>query len=132
MRPARIQLAERGQESSRIALNGWRLAVLANVRRTFYQVLRRRSEIEILRENVKLVEELRQKIQVRVDVGEAGRLELIRAEAEVATARTQASSAELRLVEAFAQFRASIGRPLDPATELDGRLDSGTHASLPE
>jgi cobalt-zinc-cadmium efflux system outer membrane protein len=123
LRPTRIQLAERFRESSRIALSGARLAVLANVRRTFYHVLRRRSEIGILNENLRLVEELRQKIQVRVDVGEAGRLELVRAEAEVATARTQSNSAQLQLVDAFAQFRASTGSSLDSGTVLEGALD---------
>jgi outer membrane protein, heavy metal efflux system len=123
LRPTRIGVAERYRDSSRIALSGTRLAVLANVRRTFYQVLRHRNEIGILNENLRLVEELRQKIQVRVEVGEAGRLELIRAEAEVATAQTQSNSAQLRLVDSFAQFRASVGSPLDSGTTLEGELD---------
>lgn len=133
LRPTRIQFAERFRDSAQIASAGTRLAVLANVRRTFFQVLRRRSEIEILNENLKLVEDLRQRTQVRVDVGEAGRLELIRAEAEVATARTQSNSAQLRVVDAFAQFRAAMGSTLDPNTVLQGSLDPPvTLRPLPE
>jgi len=123
LRPTRIQVAERYRDSSRIALSGTRLNILANVRRTFYQVLRHRNEIGILNENLRLAEELRQKIQVRVDVGEAGRLELVRAEAEVATAQTQSNSAQLRLVDSIAQLGAAIGRPLEPGTVLEGELD---------
>src|SRR5215471_11520825 len=73
LRPTRVQLAQRGRESSEFYLS---------------EVRRRRSEIAIATENVTLVEDLRNRIQVRVDVGEIGRLELVRAEAEVASART--------------------------------------------
>lgn len=82
LRPRRTELAERGRDSSEYALLGTRLAVLTAVRRNFYQALRRRNEFTILPENVRLVEEFRKRIQVRVEVGEAGRLELYRAEAE--------------------------------------------------
>jgi cobalt-zinc-cadmium efflux system outer membrane protein len=123
LRPTRIQLAQRGRESSEFYLSEVRLGVLSQVRRSFYEVLRRRSEIAIATENATLVEDLRNRIQVRVDVGEIGRLELVRAEAEVASARTLASSAQLERVAALAQFRAAVGGPLDADIELDGALE---------
>jgi cobalt-zinc-cadmium efflux system outer membrane protein len=123
LRPARIQYAARGVESGEIALAETRLAVLAGVRRAFFQVLHRKGEIEISTESLRLVEDLRQRIQVRVDVGEAGRLELVRAEAEVASARTQANSAQLELITAISQFRSAVGAPLDPDLEFQGKLD---------
>jgi cobalt-zinc-cadmium efflux system outer membrane protein len=123
LRETRIQLAGRFRESSEFALAEVRLAVLTGVRRAFFQVLRRRGEIDIATENVRLVEDLRNRIQVRVDVGEAGRLELIRAEAEVSTARTLASSAQLQLVTAVSQFQAAVGAPLDQDLDLQGNLD---------
>ena len=91
LRPTRILVAEKGRETARHMVEETRLAVLSQVRRTFYQVLRREAEINTANENLRLVEDLRKRIQVRVDVGEVGRLELIRAEAEVASARTQAA-----------------------------------------
>jgi cobalt-zinc-cadmium efflux system outer membrane protein len=124
LRPSRIQYAERGRESGEFAVAETRLAVLAAVRRAFYQVLRRKSEIEISAENLRLVEDLRQRIQVRVDVGETGRLELIRAEAELASARTLANSAQLELVTALSQFRSAVGTPLDQDLDLQGALDA--------
>jgi cobalt-zinc-cadmium efflux system outer membrane protein len=88
LRPARREFALRGRESSERALAEIRLAVLSAVRRSFFEALRKQAEIEILSDNLRLVEELRKRIQVRVEVGEAGRLELIRADAEVTTSRT--------------------------------------------
>ncbi len=123
LRPTRQQLAERGQESSEFALSGTRLSVLSGVRRAFYQALRKRNEFAILTENLRLVEEFRKRIQVRVDVGEAGRLELYRADAEVASARTAANAARLQYVAAVAQLRAAIGARFDADISPEGGLD---------
>jgi cobalt-zinc-cadmium efflux system outer membrane protein len=123
LRPTRIQVAENGHESATYALEETRLAVLSHVRRTFYVVLRREGEIEIASENLRLVEDLRNRIQVRVDVGEVGRLELIRAEAEVASARTQVAGARLQRVAALAQFRFATGGVDDDDILLQGALD---------
>jgi cobalt-zinc-cadmium efflux system outer membrane protein len=123
LRPSRIQLAQRGQDSSQFALEEIRLAVLSGVRRSFFQVLRRQGEIRVATDNLRLVEELRRRIQTRVDVGEAGRLELLRAEAEVVSARTLANSVQLQLVTALAQVRAAVGATLDADLEISGTLD---------
>lgn len=124
LRPARLEVAERGRASSEMALAGMRLAVLSGVRRAFFQALRKKEEVEILRENLRLVEEFRKRLQVRVDVGEAGRLELFRADAEVATARTAANNAQLQYVAGISQLRAAMGTPVDPDLRVDGTLDA--------
>jgi len=125
LRPARIEFAERGRESGQHLLAEIRLSVLANVRRTFYQVLRRVGEAELAAENLSLVEDLRNRVQVRFTVGEVGRLELVRAEAEVASARALAASAALQRVAAEAQFRAAVGGGLDADVTVVGTLDEG-------
>ncbi|MBL8213121.1 MAG: TolC family protein [Bryobacterales bacterium] len=123
LRPARIEFAERFVNSSELARAEVRLFTLTRVRRSFFEVLRRLGEITLATENLRLVEDLRKRIAVRVDVGEAGRLELIRADAEVATARTQANSARLRLVNEESQLRAAIAAPLEPVLSLEGALE---------
>jgi outer membrane protein, heavy metal efflux system len=123
LRPARIEFAQRFVDSAELARAETRLAVLTRVRRSFFEVLRRVGEITLATENLRLVEDLRKRIAVRVEVGEAGRLELIRADAEVATARTLANSARLRLVNEQSQLRAAIAAPLDPTLSLDGALE---------
>jgi len=123
LRPARSAFAERGRESSEFNLAYTRLAVLSGVRRAFFQVLRKQSEIAILTENVRLVEEFRQRTKVRVDVGEAGRLELIRADSEVATARAAANSARLQYISFLAQLRGAVGTTLDAGLTPEGSLD---------
>lgn len=124
LRPSRIGLAERTREVSSQELAATRLLVLAEVRRAFFQALRFQGETEILRENLRTVEDFRERIKVRVDVGEAGRLELYRADAELATARAGVLSAQLRYVGALSQLRAAVAAPLGDPVTLSGALDS--------
>lgn len=123
LRPSRMALAQRTVESADNAFRATRLEVLSGVRRAFHEALRRQNEITILEENLRLVDELRNRIAVRVKVGEAGRLEQIRADAEVATARAAVNRARLQFLSALAQLRAAAGieTALDP--RIAGTLD---------
>jgi outer membrane protein, heavy metal efflux system len=123
VRETRIRTAELGRQSSEFVLAEARILVRAAVKQSFYLVLRRQSEIVLAQENLKLIEDLRRRIQVQVDVGEAARLELTRADAEVARARTFARSAQLRLVTALSVLRPAVSAPLSPDLELQGALD---------
>lgn len=123
LRQARIEAAEFGQTSSEYAFEEAQLAVRWAVKQAFYQVLRRRGELELAEENLRVVEDLRRRIQVQVDSGEAPRLELTRAEAELATARTFARSAQLRLVTALASLRALVNAPVNREIRPVGSLD---------
>ncbi|BDC52376.1 outer membrane protein CzcC [Bryobacterales bacterium F-183] len=124
LRPTRIEFAERTRQSTEIALTEIRLELLSAVRRAWFEALHFREQIAILNENLRLVEELRQKIQVRVEVGEAGRLELIRAETEVATARNAVATARLQYVSQLSQLRATIGLPPDSDIDQQGALEN--------
>lgn len=123
LRPSRIALAERGREVAELQRQVRRVAVLSQVRRTFYEVLRRDAELGILQENLGLVESLRKRVAVQVEVGEAARLELVRANAEIASARAQLNAARIRRVSALAAFRAAVGAPLEAEIRLSGELE---------
>lgn len=123
LRPARIAVAQRTVESAGNAFRATRLEVLSGVRRAFHEVLRRQNEISVLEENLRLVNELRKRIAVRVEVGEAGRLELIRADAEVATARSAVNRAKLQMLSAIAQLRAAAGVETALVGTIRGSLD---------
>lgn len=120
LRPSRIGLAERNREVAELQRQVRRIAVLSQVRRTFYEVLRRDAELALLQENLALVESLRKRVAVQVEVGEAARLELVRADAEIASARAQVNAARIRRVSALAAFRAAIGAPLEGEISLSG------------
>jgi cobalt-zinc-cadmium efflux system outer membrane protein len=57
-------------------------------------------------------------------VGEAARLELTRAEAEIATAQNAVKGAQLLYTSAVSALRAAISAPLSQDLEAEGELDS--------
>lgn len=123
IRRARLKVAQLGRESTQYTLAEARLNVRAAVKQAFFQVLRRRAEIGLAQENLRLVNDLRRRVQVQVDVGEAARLELTRADAEVATAQTFYNSAQLRYLNAVAGLRTAVSAPLAARIEPQGALD---------
>lgn len=124
VRRTRIAAAERARESSQFGLNGARLYLRASVKRAFYEVLRRREEIQHTQENLKLLEDLRRRTEVQVNVGEAARLELTRAEAEIATAQNAVKGAQLQYASAVSALRAVISAPLNGEIQAEGEFDS--------
>jgi outer membrane protein, heavy metal efflux system len=112
VRKARVGVASIARDSADFSLNETRIAVRASVKQAFYDVLRRDAEADLAEGNLRNIEDLRRRVEVQVQVGEAARLELTRADAELATARIQLRSAELRLSTALAALRAAIGAPL--------------------
>jgi cobalt-zinc-cadmium efflux system outer membrane protein len=122
-RQARIEAAKLSRKSTEFGLQETRLEVQTTVKQDFYEVLRRKGEYQIAQDNLRLVEDLRRRIQVQVDVGESGRLELIRADAELATVRASVKSSQLRLVTAVSALRAAIGVPLSKDIDVEGQVD---------
>ena len=122
-RRARIKVAEIGRESSQYGQVENRLVVRGAVKQTFYSILRRKQELELAQQNQKLVEELRRRVAVQVSTGEAGKLELTRADAELATARTQVRSSELQVVTAISALRAVIGAGSNTTIDPVGTLN---------
>ena len=118
---SRIRAATIRRETNQHALEETRLAVRGAVKEAFFDALRRRREMQLAQGNVELLEDLRRRIQVQVNVGEAARLELTRAEAEVASARIAVRSAELRQAAALSALYAAVGSPLGKV-EPDGDL----------
>jgi cobalt-zinc-cadmium efflux system outer membrane protein len=122
VRSSRIEAATRNRESSEFALAGVRRSVRNEVKHAFYEVLRRKEEIQHAEENLRLVEDLRRRTQVQVSVGEAAKLELTRAEAEIATAQTIVKSARLEYIGAISALRAAVSAPLSATLDPIGSL----------
>ena len=97
--------------------------MIADTKHAFYNALRRREEIEHARENLQLVEDLRRRVEVSVNVGEEGRLELTRAEAELGRAQFSVSSAQLEYANAIALLRVTIAGSLDANLDPQGEFE---------
>ncbi len=100
--------------------------MVADAKHAFYNALRQREEIQHSEENLQLVEDLRRRVEVEVRTGEKGRLELTRAEAELARARFQVRSAELEYANAIANLRVTIAAPADANLDPQGDFEPRT------
>lgn len=121
-RRTRLNTAQLELTGSRYRYTGVRLSVVADVKRAFYDVIRRKNQLTQTKDNLALVEDLRRRVQMEVQVGEKGKLELTRAEAELARARAAVRSADVQLANARAMLKAAIGSSSSDLFDADGAL----------
>ncbi|EGK70516.1 Outer membrane protein of the copper-transporting efflux system CusCFBA [Methyloversatilis universalis FAM5] len=123
-RDARLRVAEAGVLSAQSGALSYEVDLLARLKQAFYAVIRHQSELRAAREDLELARAIRNRVEVRVNTGEAPRYELIKADTELLNAQKNADSAELRIAQAKARLRALTGGALPMDYELDGALAS--------
>ena len=106
LRGARIEAAKAGEQGSGHQVATMRNALVAQARLRAYEVVLREAEGEAAQEAVRLLEQVHERVRVRVGSGEAARYEIIKADAEIIQARQQAQTAKLRAEQA----RLALGR----------------------
>ncbi len=118
LRTSRAALAQAGITVGEAALEQARLDLRTHVKQAYYEAQRREEEARLADENHALLLLIRNRVKLRVEVGEAPRYELVKAEAEALNAGSQARSAQLRISQAKAALRALLGAPLPDDFEL--------------
>ena len=96
LRSARISGAEAAERTAQQQLAMVRNDLVAQLRTRVFEVLLHESEAEAATEALALLEQVQQRVRVRVSSGEAPRYELIKADAEVINARERQQTARLR------------------------------------
>ncbi len=128
-RKARQNAAQFQVASSRAYQQAVMFSVVADAKRAFYSALRRRQEIAHAEGNLQLVQDLRRRVEVEVRIGEKGKLELTRAEAEMARAQFMVRGARLEYANSIALLRVAIAAPAD--ANLDPQGDFSPSIALP-
>lgn len=121
-RTPRIGAAEAGLAATTAAVAAFEADTLARLRLRYYDVLRREAELNYAREDMGLMERVRSRIALRVDIGEAPRFELIKADAEMLNAQKSAQAAGIRVEQARSLLRQSVGAGLPASFVLRGDL----------
>lgn len=96
--------------------------LVARVKRGFYETLRREAEFSAAQEDLALTQQLYNRAQIRVDVGDAPKYEAIRVGAELLNAQKNNQSALLRVNQAKSFLRQQVGEILPAGFALQGRL----------
>nr|WP_276592711.1 MULTISPECIES: TolC family outer membrane protein [unclassified Methylobacterium] len=131
--------AESNVYSQRETLRFTELTVLYNAVQAYMNVLSNTATLELNRNNVEVLEEQLRQTRDRFNVGEVTRTDVAQAEARLAGARSQVSTAESTLRTSIGIYRQNIGvepRQLAPGRPLDrfvpGSLDAAIAIGLRE
>ncbi|MEY3121749.1 MAG: hypothetical protein RI993_574 [Pseudomonadota bacterium] len=122
LRSARIGGAEAGVEASRASLDQARADLAARLRVTVYEYLLRRGQSEIESDIFDLMEAIRRRISLSVEVGETARFELIRADTEVMTAANRKQAALLDAERSRITLLQLTAGALPPTFEIAAKL----------
>ncbi len=123
LRSARINSSLFAEQGSRQALSQIRNELVSQVKLRAYEYLLRKAEAEAAAEALALLEQTRERIKVRVETGEAGKFDLIRADAEIVNARQREESARLQIAQATIALNRLAAGMLPPKWELDAELN---------
>jgi len=119
VRSARAQAAEAGIRSGASLLDEARINLHAQVKLGYSEVLRRDEEAQLAEQGRALLDQIRNRVKLRVDVGEAPRYELVKSEAEVLAAENIVHGATVQIQQARDRLRAVIGAELPPGFEVE-------------
>lgn len=118
LRSARIDAAEAGQRSGEQKLRMVRNDLIAQLHLRIQEAMLFQAEAEAAAESLGLLEQVRQRVRVRVDSGEAARYELIKADAEVINARERKQSAALKAQQSLLEITRLAAGQLPPVWRL--------------
>lgn len=99
------------------------------IKAAFYDVLQRQDVLVLAEGDRRLLKDIRERVKVRVDVGESPRYELIKADTEALAAERDYQTALTQVLEAKAYLRGLVGTAMPESYALIGEIP--TESSLP-
>lgn len=99
-RSARMEAARQGERSSVEQIGMARNELVAQVRIKAFEYLLRQEQARASSDALKLLEQIRERVKLRVETGEAARYEIIKADAEIVNARQKFQTATLQIDQA--------------------------------
>ncbi len=122
LRSARLNTALFGEQTSLQSLRQTRNELVALVRVRAYELLLRREEALAAADALELLEQIRERVKLRVQTGEAGKYELIKSDAEIVNARQREQTARLQIAQAAISINRLAAGRLPPQWKLDAQL----------
>jgi cobalt-zinc-cadmium efflux system outer membrane protein len=122
-RRARIDVATATEQESNQLLRLTRNELVSEARLRIFQVLLHQALFEAGAEDVQLLEQVRERVRIRVESGEAARYEIIKADAEIITARERLQTAQLMVEQNKIQLNQLAAGQLPAQWKLLGRLN---------
>ena len=115
----RVNAAEaqlRASEAGRIAKE---FELIAKVKNRYYDHVRRQEELKAAKEDLELTRQIRDRIELRYQVGETAKFEFIRAETDYLNVKMIAQASQSRVIQSKSELRRAVGPQLPPDFEID-------------
>lgn len=125
VRNARIDVARAVEQDSAQQYRFLRNELVAQVRLRAYQALLFQAQSSAAAEAVQLLEQVRERVRVRVESGEAGRYEIIKADAEIINARERLQTTRLMAAQSLQELNRMAAGHLPQGWTLVGDLSEG-------
>lgn len=122
VRSARRELAESNIAIAEAAKQVTRVELRNRVKDAFYSVLQRQAILKLVEDDRLLLMQIRDRVKLRVDVGEAPKYEVIKADTELLAAERDYQTALVRINEAKAYLRGLSSNTLPSDYDLIGEL----------
>ncbi|MCB5186590.1 TolC family protein [Methylobacillus caricis] len=122
VRNARLAVAESGTKVADAGTELIRIELRTRVKNAFYDVLQRQAVLKLVEGDRNLLQQIRERVKLRVDVGESPRYELIKADTEALAAERDYQSALVRVSEGKAYLRGLVGSSIPVEYDLEGEL----------
>jgi cobalt-zinc-cadmium efflux system outer membrane protein len=131
-RQARQDAADAGVAGASAALEDTRLALLADVKVAFYQVLFAQRDAELALQNVSSVEEVLRTVNARISAGEATSFDNMKAAVEVQKARKEVSRANNALLVSKGRLNTLTAGSLGKHFAIHGEFQTTQQAVNPD
>ncbi len=92
------------------------------IKKAFYEVLQNEAILKIAEGDRDALNDIRGRVALRVEVGEAPRYELIKADTELIAAQRDADAAKLRIYESKLYLRGLVSKSIGDAFDVSGSL----------
>ena len=122
VRSARREIAESNVRFANVNTEINQVELRSRVKQAFYDVLQRQEALRLVEEDRTLLQQIRERVKLRVDIGESPRYELIKAETEALAAERDYQAAFVRIVEAKTYLQGLVGPSMPVDYLLVGEL----------
>jgi cobalt-zinc-cadmium efflux system outer membrane protein len=122
VRTARREIAESNVVFVGVNAEINQVELRARVKKAFYDVLQRQAALRLVEDDRNLLQQIRERVKLRVDIGESPRYELIKADTEALAAERDYQAAVVRVVETKAYLRGLVGSSMPVDFDVMGEL----------
>jgi outer membrane protein, heavy metal efflux system len=131
-RQARQDAADAGVAGASAALDDTRLALFADVKVAFYQLLFAQRDVELAAQNVSSVEEVLRTVNTRISAGEATSFDNMKAAVEVQKARKEVSRANNALLVSKSRLNTLTAGSLGKQFAIQGDFQTTNQTVNPD